>query len=137
MSTISRRNFVARAGTVLAAASVPTVVLAGAGAASVDFSAGLSREAFGSMLYETFYVNAGSAGTMALKLVEVRDAPSYPSAVATDSFTLIFEGVPSPKLREGLYKLEHGSAGSLLVRLERGRMTSLRALYRAQFCLFA
>ena len=137
MTTISRRNFVARAGTVLAAASVPAVVLAGTGAAAVDFAAGLSRDAFGALLQETFYVNAGSAGTMALQLVEVRDAPSYPSAVATQSFTLVFQGIPSPKLREGLYTLEHGSAGRLLLRLERGRMTSVRALYRAHLCLFA
>jgi hypothetical protein len=137
MTTLSRRDFVARTGTVLAAAGVPAVVLASSGAAGVDFSAGLSRETLGAMLYETFYLNAGSAGTMALQLVEIRDAPAYPSSVMTEGFALYFQGVPAPKLREGLYTLEHGSAGKLLVRLERGRMTSERALYRAQFCLLA
>jgi hypothetical protein len=137
---ISRRDFVARTGTVLAAGCVPSFVHAATGATkagSVDLSSGLSKDAFRSLLNENFYVSTSSDGVMVLRLADLQEHAAAQGEIPTDAFTLIFEGVPSPQLPDGLYTLEHGSAGNVLLRLEAAQAAPRRARYRAVCCLFA
>jgi hypothetical protein len=137
---INRRDFVARTGTVLAAGCVPSFVHAATGATkagNVDLSSGLSKEAFRALLNENFYVSTSSDGVMVLQLTELREDAVPQGEIRTDSFTLIFDGVPSPQLPDDLYTLEHGSAGSVLLQLEVAQAAPGRARYRAVCCLFA
>jgi hypothetical protein len=137
---ISRRDFVARTGTVLAAGCVPAFVHAATGAtkaANVDLSSGISKEAFRALLNDNFYVSTSSDGVMVLRLTELREHAAAEAEIRTDAFTLIFEGATSPQLQEGLYTLEHGSAGKVLLRLELAQPAPRRARYRAVCCLFA
>lgn len=137
---ISRRDFVSGAGSALAAGCLSTSLVAVAGAldaGAVDLSTGLARDKFQALLGENFYVSTRRKGVVVLQLVELRDYPMPVGDIATESFTLVFQGAPSPRLSESIYSLEHGSAGSALLRLERVRFTSTSALYRAQCCVFA
>jgi hypothetical protein len=137
---ISRRDFVAGAGSVLAAGLIPTAVMAASGAAdagAVDLSTGLSKAKFGALLLENFEVATRSSGVVVLRLAELREHPVTGGDRPVDNFTLLFHGVPSPRLREALYTLRHGSAGAVTLRLEPVRFTSTRAIYRAQCCLLA
>lgn len=137
---ISRRDFVSGAGSVLAAGCLSTSAIAVAGVldvGTVDLSSGLARDKFQALVGQMFNVTTRTSGVVVLQLVELRDYPFATGALATDNFTLRFMGPSSPRLSEGLYQLEHGSAGSVLLRLERVRFTSTSALYRAQCSLFA
>jgi hypothetical protein len=137
---ISRRDFVTSSGTALAAAFVSTSAIAATGILSpgaVDLTTGLSRDKFRALLQQNFYVATKTNGVVVLQLVELRDYLVASGAPPVDSFTLRFQGLPSPKLGAGLYTLEHGSAGKALMRLEPVRVTVDRALYRAHCCLFA
>lgn len=137
---ISRRDFVSGAGSVLAVGCLSTTAIAVAGAldpGAVDLSSGLARDKFHALVGQSFYVSTPRSGVVVLQLVELRDHPVTAGELATENFTLFFRGAPTPKLSESLYRLDHGSAGSALLRLERVRFTSTSALYRAQCCLFA
>lgn len=137
---ISRRDFVSGAGSVLAVGCLSTSAIAAAGvldAGAVDLSSGLARDKFHALVGESFYVATRKSGVVVLQLVELRDHPLSQGELATENFTLYFRGAPSPRLSENLYRLDHGSAGSALLRLERVRFTSTSALYRAQCCVFA
>jgi hypothetical protein len=137
---ISRRDFVSGAGSMLAAGCLSTSAIAAAGAlelGAVDLSSGLSRDKFQALVGQNFQLSTPKSGVVVLQLVELRHYPLTPGELATENFTLYFKGASSPRLAESLYRLEHGSAGSALLRLERVRFTSTSALYRAQCCLFA
>jgi hypothetical protein len=136
---ISRRDFVTSSGTALAAALASTSALAATSIldpGAVDLSTGLSRDKFRALLQQNFNVATKSSGVVVLTLVELREYLRGAGVPPLDSFTLRFQGLPSPKLGAGLYTLEHGSAGKALLRLEPVRVTADRALYRAQCCLF-
>jgi len=136
---IRRRDFMTQAGSALAIASVPMTVLAGkrgGPAPDVDLSTGLSRDKFMALLNQEFYVQTPSDGAVALKLAELQDYPLPEGEIPTDSFTLIFQGALTPLLPEDLYTLQHGSAGSMLLRLEPWDVTKRNARYIADFCLF-
>lgn len=137
---ISRRDFVSGAGSMLAAGCLSTSAIAVAGVldvGTVDLSSGLTRDKFHALVGQLFNVTTRTSGVIVLQLVELRDY-AYPiGARATENFTLRFRGPSSPRLSEGLYQLEHGSAGSALLRIERVRFTSTSALYRAQCSLLA
>ncbi len=136
---ISRRDFVSGAGSVLAVGCLSTSAFAVAGAldvGTIDLSSGLARDKFQALVGQSFSVSTPKSGVIVLQLVELRDYPLTGGELATENFTLYFRGSPTPKLSENLYRLEHGSAGSALLRLERVRFTSTSALYRAQCCLF-
>jgi len=136
---IRRRDFVTHAGGALAIACVPLTVLAGkrggGGVPDVDLSSGLSSEKFTALLKESFYVSTPSDGVMVLQLVEVQDFALSQGEIATDSFRLVFEGVSAPILADDIYTLEHGSAGSVMLRLESGGSTRRNARYIGDFCL--
>ena len=137
---ISRRDFVSGAGSVLAVGCLSTSAMAVAGAldvGTVDLSSGLSRDKLQALVGQSFEVSTPKSGVVVLQLVELRDYPMAPGALATENFTLRFTGPASPRLSDGLYQLDHGSAGSALLRIERVRFTSTSALYRAQCSLFA
>jgi hypothetical protein len=137
---IRRRDFVAGAGGALAVGCVPVSILAAtrtADPALIDLSTGLSKDKFAALLNQNFYVATPRDGVMVLELVELRDGTAAQGDVRTDSFTLFFQGVPSPTLPDAIYTLEHGSAGSTLLRLEGANVVKRRARYRADFCLFA
>lgn len=137
---ISRRDFVTGAGSVLAAGCLSASAMAVAGAvdaSTVDLSSGLARDKFQALVGQSFEVATPRHGVVILQLVELRDYPMSPGALATENFTLRFKGPSSPRLSEGLYQVEHGSAGSALLRIERVRLTSTGALYRAQCSVFA
>ena len=137
---ISRRDFVTGAGSVLAAGFIPTAVLAASDAVatgSVDLSTGLSKAKFAALLRENFQVTTRSSGVLVMQLAELRELPMAAGGRPVENFTLYFHGLPSPRLREGLYTVEHGSAGPALLRLEPARFTSTRAIYRAHCCLFS
>lgn len=135
---ISRRDFVTRAGSALAAGCLPVAAFAAgelAGAGSVDLDAGLSKAKFRALLREPFTVATRSDGVMVLQLVELRDGSTTLGRRPTEGFTLFFRGVASPTLDAGLHTLEHGSAGRVTLRLDPARVTAESATYRAQFCL--
>lgn len=136
---IRRRDFVTHAGSALAMACVPLTVLAGkrgGGAApDVDLSTGLSSEKFNALLKESFYVSTPNDGVMVLELVEVQDYALAEGEIATESFRLVFEGVSAPILGDDVYVLEHGSAGSVMLRLEGAGSTRRHARYVGDFCL--
>jgi len=135
---ISRRDFVTRAGSALAAGCLPVAAFATsefAGAGSVDFDSGLSKAKFRALLREQFSVATRSDGVMVLQLVELRDGRATQGRRSTEGFTLFFRGVASPTLGAGIYTLEHGSAGKVTLRLEPVRTTAESATYRAHFCL--
>lgn len=137
---ISRRDFVTSACGALAAGLVPAAALATGdpfSAGAVDLATGLSKAKFAALLQETFYVTTRSSGVLVMQLAELREHPMPTGDRPVDSFTLYFHGLPSPRLREGLYTLEHGSAGQALLRLEPVRFTSTRAVYRARCALLA
>ena len=136
---IRRRDFMTHAGSALAMSCVPLTVLAGkrggGPAPDVDLSAGLSSEKFNALLKQEFYVSTPSDGVMVLELVEVQDYALSEGEVATDSFRLVFEGVSAPTLADEVYVLQHGSAGSVMLRLESLGSTRRRARYIGDFCL--
>ncbi len=137
---IRRRDFVTHAGSALAMTCVPLTVLAakrggGGGASDVDLSTGLSSEKFNALLKESFYVSTPNDGVMVLELVEVQDYAMPDGEIATDSFRLVFEGVSAPTLGDDVYQLQHGSAGSVMLRLEGAGSTRRRARYVGDFCL--
>jgi hypothetical protein len=137
---ISRRNFVSGAGSALVIGCLSTSALAATSVAEggvVDLSAGLTKESFQALLQQDFYVATKSSGVLVLQLAEVRDRSVEGGELPTESFTLYFHGLPSPRLKEGLYALDHGSAGQALLRLEPVKFTSTRAIYRAQLCQFS
>ena len=136
---IRRREFMTHAGSALAMSCVPLTVLAGkrggGGAPDVDLSTGLSSDKFNALLKESFYVATPNDGVMVLELVEVQGYALPQGEVATDSFRLVFEGVTAPTLDEEIYVLQHGSAGSVMLRLEPAGSTRRRARYMGDFCL--
>ena len=136
---IRRRDFVTHAGSALAMSCVPLTVLAGkrggGGAPDVDLSTGLSSEKFNALVKESFYVSTPTDGVMVLELVEVQDYALPEGEVATQSFRLVFEGVSAPVLGDDVYVLEHGSAGSVMLRLEAAGSARRRARYVGDFCL--
>lgn len=137
---ISRRGFVTGAGSMLAAGCLSTSAIAVAGAldvGTVDLSSGLARAKFEALVGQTFNVTTRRSGVVVLQLVELRDYPVSTGALATENFTLRFKGPSSPRLSEALYQVEHGSAGSALLRLERVSASSTSTVYRAQCSLFA
>jgi Domain of unknown function (DUF6916) len=137
---ISRREFVSSACGALAAGLLPAGALATSdplSAGSVDLSAGLSKAKFAALLHESFYVTTRSSGVLVMQLAELREYPMAEGDRPVENFTLYFYGLASPKLREGLYTVAHGSAGQAMLRLEPVRFTSRRAVYRANCALLA
>ena len=137
---ISRRDFVTSTCGALAASLVPAVALAAGDAlamGSVDLSTGLSKAKFAALLRQDFYVATRTGGVLVMRLAELREHSMAVGARAVENFTLYFHGLPSPLLPEGLYRLEHGSAGAATLRLEPVSVTARRAVYRAHFSLLA
>jgi hypothetical protein len=137
---ISRRDFVTSTCGALAASLVPAVALAATDAlamGSVDLSTGLSKAKFAALLRQDFYVTTNSSGVLVMRLAELREYPMAMGARAAESFMLYFHGLATPRLPEGLYRLEHGSAGAVTLRLEPVSSTARRAVYRAHFSLLA
>jgi hypothetical protein len=117
------------------------LAIAAAGAlelGAVDLSSGLSRDKFQALVGQNFQLSTPKSGVVVLQLVELRHYPLTPGELATENFTLYFKGASSPRLAESLYRLEHGSAGSALLRLEaRAIHLDERALIARSACLFA
>ena len=135
---ISRRDFVTSACGALAASLVPAAAFAANDAlamGAVDLSTGLSKAKFAALLRQDFYVTTRTGGVLVMRLAELRERPMAVGDRPVESFTLYFHGLSSPRLQEGLYRLEHGSAGAATLRLEPVSATARRAVYRAHFSL--
>jgi hypothetical protein len=137
--TLSRRRLLACACGTAAALAVPALASAATPErlAGGDLAANLQRDGFASLLNQYFYVTTRFDGVVALQLVEVRDARAHGPSLAADSVTLVFLGSASARLPEGIYTVEHDTAGRAMMRLEREQHDGASSSYRAQFCLFA
>lgn len=77
----------------------------------------LTAASFAPAVGETFLLDAGDAGRLALELLESRlhdpDAPAKDASGTRAPFSLLFRGPADPILSQRIYHLEHPSVGAI------------------------
>ena len=119
---ISRREFIAAAGAVLAASALWTIGnrTGVTGLASQTMSWTLVRSTFLQHVGETFYVRPESAPALAVQLAEVRDLPGAGlnrmkapvSSYTENNFSILFRGPGGRSLEQGTYAFQHDRIGA-------------------------
>lgn len=119
---ISRREFIAAAGAVLAASALWTIGnrIGVTALASQTMLRTLVRSTFLQHVGETFYVRTESAPALIVQLAKVRDLPRaglnrMKAPVNSDienNFSILFRGPGSRSLEQGTYSFQHDGIGA-------------------------
>jgi hypothetical protein len=133
---INRRGFLGAGAVVLASLVLSPIKLLAApfrGVAREGTSRfQLSKQDFQSLLNTTFAVHAETGSRVNLNLVEVKDGPA---SLHTEQFTLTFRAPSAASLSEGMYPIEHASAGQFPLFLQTVGHDDAGRYYRATFSL--
>jgi hypothetical protein len=133
---INRRGFLGTGAVMLGSIALsPIKLLAGPflTAASVgDSQLQLGKKDFQALLNTTFAVITETGSLVNLKLIEVQDGPVSLNA---EQFTLSFSAPRRPSLVEGMYPIEHISAGRFSLFLQTAGINRAARFYQATFNL--
>jgi hypothetical protein len=83
---------------------------------------------FRAQIGSEFHVDAAGGGSARLRLAQLLDGPSD---VHLEQYILIFEGVTTPSLPEGIYKFRHAELNDFELFITVPRHDSMRACYHA------